>query len=106
MFRRDIGAEHQARPSMLGDLIASLDRADFVTSLLSALDPGLFVRIEARAAAVSMTPAEFASGAVREFVELGDDELWFQLLTLIRKAEDPGLTAIRTILQWAVTTRT
>jgi hypothetical protein len=89
---------------MLGELIANLDRADLVASLLSALDPDLLARLEARAAAVSMTPAEFASGAVREFIELGDDELWFQLLTVIRKAEDPGLTAIRTILQWTVTT--
>lgn len=88
---------------MLGDIIANLDNTDLVASLLSALDPDLRVRVEVRAAAVSMTPAEFASGAVREFVELGDDELWFQLLTVIRKAEDPGLTAIRTILQWTVT---
>jgi hypothetical protein len=90
---------------MLGDIIANLDRADLAASLLSALGPDLFARIEVRAAAVSMTPAEFASGAVREFVELGDDELWFQLLTLIRKAEDPSMEAIRTVLQWAVTSK-
>lgn len=33
--------EHQAKPGMLGDLIANLDRADFVASLLSTLDPDL-----------------------------------------------------------------
>lgn len=85
---------------MLGDLIANLDDPDLIVSLLSALDADLIARVEARSAAVSMTTAQFTSGAVREFVEMGDDELWFQLLTVMRKADDPGLTAIRTILQW------
>ena len=40
--------------------------------------------------------------AVREFVERADDELWLQLLTIMRKAEDPGLVAIQAILGWVV----
>lgn len=98
-----MGLEEQRKSLMLGDLIANLDDPDLIVSLLSALDPNLIAQVEAQAAAVSMTTAQFTSGAVREFVELGDDELWFQLLTVIRKAEDPGLAAIRTILQWVTT---
>lgn len=87
---------------MLGELIANLDRPDAATAVLSSLEPGLVEKIKVRAVAASMTPGDFASGAVREFVERADDELWFQLLTLIRRAEDPGLEAIRTILRWVV----
>jgi hypothetical protein len=71
-------------------------------AVLSSLDASLAEEIARRAAAVSMTTADFAAGAVREFVERGDDDLWFQLLTVIRRAEDPSLEAIRTILQWVV----
>jgi hypothetical protein len=31
------------------------------------------------------------------------DDLWFQLLTIMRKADDPGLAAIQTILEWVIT---
>jgi hypothetical protein len=36
-------------------------------------------------------------------MERADDDLWFQLLTYIRKADDPGLVAVQTILHWVVT---
>jgi hypothetical protein len=87
---------------MLGELIAKLDRPGTAMAVLSSLDASLAEEIARRAAAVSMTTADFAAGAVREFVERGDDDLWFQLLTVIRRAEDPSLEAIRTILQWVV----
>jgi hypothetical protein len=87
---------------MLGELIANLDRPGVAIAVLSSLDPNLIEEIKRRAAAESMTPADFAAGAVREFVERGNDDLWFQLLTVIRQAEDPSLEAIRTILQWVV----
>jgi hypothetical protein len=85
---------------MLGDLIANLDRPGVAAAVLTTLDPTLAARIEQRAAAASMTAADFTAGAVREFVDRADDELWLQLLTVMRKAEDPGLAAIQTILQW------
>jgi hypothetical protein len=52
-----------------------------------------------------MAVADFAAGAVREFVERAEDDLWFQLLTIIRQAEDPGLAALQTVLRWVVTHR-
>lgn len=87
---------------MLGELIANLDRPDATKNVLSSLEPDLVEAINLRAAAASMTLGSFASAAVREFLERGEDELWFQLLTVIRQAEDPGLEAIRTILRWVV----
>ena len=87
----------------LGDLIAHLDRPGVASGVLTTLDPGIRGRIEERAASASMAVADFAAGAVREFIERGDDDLWFQLLTVIRKSDDPGLAAVQTILTWVVT---
>lgn len=90
---------------MLGDLIANLDRPGVSTALLKAIDPALRAQIDERAEIVSMTTTEFVAGAIREFVERGEDDLWFQLLTVIRKADDPTLAAIETIMKWVVTPR-
>jgi hypothetical protein len=86
--------------TMLGDLMTHLDRPDVAANVLTTLDPIVALQIAKRAAAETMTSADFVAGAVRDFVERADDDLWFQLLTIIRKAEDPGLAAIQTILQW------
>ena len=88
---------------MLGDLIANLNSPGVAVAVLQTLDPVLAAQIEKRAAAEAMTPAEFVTGAVRDFVERAGDDLWFQLLTVMRKAEDPGIAAIHAILQWVAT---
>jgi hypothetical protein len=88
---------------VLGDLIAQLDRPDVTAGVLATLNPAVSESIGHRAADLSMSPAEFVTGAVREFIESASDDLWFQLLTHIRKAEDPGLVAVQTILRWVVT---
>ena len=90
---------------MLGDLIAQLDQPGVADSVLSGLDPRVAGRVERHAVAASMSTADFAAGAVREFVESADDDLWFQLLTIVRKSEDPGLAAVQAILTWAVSGR-
>ena len=90
---------------MLGDLIATLDRPDVAVAVLTTLAPPIMLQIEQRAAAEFMSVADFAAGAVREFVERADDDMWFELLTIIRKAEDPGLAAVQTILRWVATHR-
>ena len=87
---------------MLGDLIANLDHPDVAAAVLTTMDPIVAARIERRAAATAMTTADFTAGAVRDFVERADDEHWLQLLTIMRKAEDPGLAAIHAILGWVV----
>lgn len=87
---------------MLGNLIARLDQPDVCANVLMTLDPAVRRQMERRAADASMTMAGFAAGVVREFVERADDELWFRLLTIIRKADDPGILAVQTILRWTV----
>jgi hypothetical protein len=90
---------------MLGELIAQLDRPDVASGVMATLHSDVARRIEHRSAAASMTVADFAAGAVREFLETADDDLWFQLLTIVRKSDDPGLAAVQTILRWVVTER-
>ena len=88
---------------MLGDLIAQIDRPGVAAEILRTLDPAITEGISARASHLSMTSDEFVAGAVREFVDRADDELWFQLLTHMKKADNPGLVAVQTILEWVVT---
>jgi len=88
---------------MLGDLIAALERPEVIAGVLSSLHPELAAKVAERAAQASMSVGDFSAGAVRAFLDEADDDLWFQLLTLIRKSEDPGLSAVQTILRWVVT---
>jgi hypothetical protein len=87
---------------MLGELIAQLERPDVARGVVAALPSDVARKIEQRAAAASMPMTDFMAGAVREFLDGADDDLWFQLLTIIRKSDDPGLAAVQTILQWVV----
>ena len=88
---------------MLGDLIAQLDQPDVAAKVLETLDPDLQAQLAKRAEAASMSLADFAAGAVRDFAERADDDLWFQLVTIMRKTADPGPVAVQTILEWVVT---
>jgi hypothetical protein len=90
---------------VLGELIAQLDRPDLANNVMTTLDSDVACQVERRASAASMTVTDFVAGAVREFVDRADDDLWFQLLTIIRKSDNPGLTAVQTILKWVVTER-
>ena len=90
---------------MLGELVAELDRPDVANSVMTTLHVDIARQIERRATAATMPIPDFVAGAVREFLESADDDLWFQLLTIIRKSDDPGLAAVQTILTWTVTHR-
>ncbi len=90
---------------MLGELIAQLDRPDVANSVVATLHADVAQQIGHRAAAASMSVTDFVAGAVREFIDSAGDDLWFQLITIVRKSEDPGLAAVQTILTWIVTER-
>ena len=91
--------------TVLGELIAQLDRPDVAKGVMATLHFDVARQIERRAMAASMPVTEFVAGAVREFLESADDDLWFQLLTMVRRSDDPGLTAVKTILTWVVAER-
>ena len=93
------------RRAVLGELIALLDRPDVAAGVLTTLDPEVAEQIQRHAAAASLTVADFVAGAVREFVEGAGDDLWVQLLTVVRQSAAPGLSAVQTILTWVVTER-
>lgn len=90
---------------MLGELIAELDRPDVANGVMATLQSDVARQVEHRASMASMPVADFVAGAIREFLDNADDDLWFQLLTIIRKSGDPGLSAVQTILSWVVTER-
>ena len=90
---------------MLGDLIAQLDQPNITASVLTTINSDIAGRIERHAAAASMTVEDFVSGAVRDFVDRAGDDLWFQLLTIVRKSGDPGVAAVQSILTSVVTER-
>jgi hypothetical protein len=90
---------------VLGELIAQLDHPEVASGVMATLPSDTARQIECRATAASIPLADFVAGAVREFLESADDDLWFQLLTIVRKSDDPGLSAVQTILTWIVTER-
>ena len=85
---------------MLGDLIAQLDKPALTRKVLTTLDPAVSKSIDERARSLSMSSAEFSATAVREFIDWADEEQWAQLLTYMKKADDPGLRAVQAILCW------
>lgn len=85
---------------MLGDLIASLDDPKVAMGLVATLDePALLTRLTNAAEESGRLPADIVSSAVRHFMETAPDDLWTQLIGIMNRAEDPGLMAMRAILE-------
>ncbi len=71
--------------------------------LLAAVDePALLTRLAAAAEESGRLPADIVGSAVRNFMETASDDLWTQLIGIMNRAEDPGLTAMRAILEKAL----
>jgi len=88
---------------MLGDLIAQLDNPELTRQVLTTLDPEISESINQRASNLFMSPAGYSAAAVKEFIEWADEEQWAQLLTYMKKADDPGLRVVQAILCWVAT---
>lgn len=85
---------------MLGRLIASLDEPGVSERLVSALEaPALQSRLDSAAAADGRAPSEVVASAVRGFLDTASDEEWLQLVGIMGRATDPGLAAMRAILE-------
>jgi hypothetical protein len=85
---------------MLGNLIASLEDPRVAMGLVAAFDePVLLTRLAAASEASGRLPAEIVGSAVRNFVDTASDDHWTQLIGLMNRAKDPGLAAMRAILE-------
>ncbi|MCO5066400.1 MAG: hypothetical protein M9924_18595 [Rhizobiaceae bacterium] len=88
---------------MLGNLIASLDDPKVAIGLVEAFEePALLARLAAAASQSGRQPAEIVSSTVRNFMETASDDLWTQLIGIMNRADDPGLAAVRAILEKAL----
>ncbi|CDX53670.1 conserved hypothetical protein [Mesorhizobium plurifarium] len=85
---------------MLGDIIASLEDPRAATAIVAAFDePALAARLTAAADVSGRSPAEIVGSAVRNFIDTASDDLWTQLIGIMNRAPDPGLAAMRAILE-------
>lgn len=85
---------------MFGTLLASLDNPQTAAALVAALGmEGLADRLERAAAADGTEPATYLATIVRSFMETASDDQFVQLMSIMNRAEDPGLAAVRAILQ-------
>lgn len=88
---------------MLGSLIASLDDPKVAMTLLATLDePALLRRLAVAAEESGRPTADIVGTVVRHFVETASDDIWTQLIGIMNRSENPGLAAIRAILEKAL----
>ena len=88
---------------MLGQLIASLDDPYVAFHLVAALDESsLQERLAVAANATGRPVTEVMASMVRGFVDGASDDHWLQLVSVMGRAEDPTLAAIRAILNAAL----
>ena len=88
---------------MLGELIARIDRPGIAeAALLEAGDLVLLAAVTEAAAQLSLSTGDFAALALRRFVERAGDDDWLQLAGTMGRTEEPGLAALRAILNHAV----
>lgn len=88
---------------MLGQLLTSLDDPMVAIGVLVALnEPSLSERVTAVAGATGHTPADVITSTVRDFLDTASDDHWLQLVGIMNRAEDPGLSAVRAILNKAL----
>jgi len=88
---------------MLGNLIASLENPKVAMDLVAAFDePALLARLAVAADESGRLPADIVSSIVRSFMETASDDHWTQLIGIMNRADDPGLAAMRVILEKAL----
>ncbi|MGO4558159.1 hypothetical protein [Mesorhizobium sp. 2RAF21] len=72
-------------------------------AIVAAIDePALSARLTAVADDSGCSPADIVGSAVRNFVDTAPDDLWTQLIGIMNRAQDPGLAAMRAILEKAL----
>jgi hypothetical protein len=88
---------------MLGQLLASLDEPHVASRLIAALEePSLLKRLTSAATAAGRPVADVMASTVRGFLDAASDDHWLQLVGIMNRARDPGLAAVRAILDKAL----
>ncbi|WFU04920.1 hypothetical protein QA648_29655 (plasmid) [Rhizobium sp. CB3171] len=88
---------------MFGTLIASLDNPQTAATVIETLGmEGLADRLKEAASLEAVEPAAYLAMVVRSFMETASDDHFVQLIGIMNRAEDPGLSALRTILEKAL----
>ncbi|MDX8482869.1 hypothetical protein RFN28_31070 [Mesorhizobium sp. VK24D] len=65
-------------------------------------DPAFLGRLAAAADQSGRSPTDIVGSAVRNFIDTASDDLWTQLIGLMNRSQDPGLAAMRAILEKAL----
>ncbi|MDX8535601.1 hypothetical protein RFM41_31840 [Mesorhizobium sp. VK25A] len=72
-------------------------------AIVAAMDaPDLVARLAAAADKTGRSPADLVGSAIRNFIDTASDDLWIQLIGLMNSSQDPGLAAMRAILEKAL----
>jgi hypothetical protein len=88
------------RSIMLGKLMDSLDDPKVALGLIAAMnEPLLHARLAAAADTARRPPADVVASTVRGFLDCASDDDWVQLVGIMNRADDPGLAALRAILE-------
>jgi hypothetical protein len=84
----------------LGEIISRFDDDTIVLETLLALDDlSLMSRVQSAAERTGLDVGAWASDAVGHFIASADDTQWLGLMTACANAPDPGLAALRRMLE-------
>ena len=88
----------------LGDIIRTFgEEAAAGETLLACNDIVLLARVGEAARRYEETVGEYASGAVRRFANLADNEDWLGLMNVVERAGDPGIGCFAFMINWSLT---
>jgi hypothetical protein len=87
----------------LGTLLSRFDdEAVVLETLLAMNDLALMSRVQTAAEGAGTDVGAWAHEAVGRFITSADDERWLGLMTACSNAADPGLAALRRMLETAL----
>lgn len=87
----------------LGTLLSRFDDEAVVFETLMAMDDlALMARVRAAADSAGTNVGAWAHDAVGRFIAVADDDQWFGLISGCSRASDPGLAALRHMLEAAL----
>src|SRR4051812_24857402 len=87
---------------MLGEIVAELSDRGTAADVAAAIGPqAVLDRIEATAAAESVTPGAIIATRVRHVIENGGEDIWVDLIGVMAGSPQPGAAALQRILAYA-----